>query len=261
MESHIWQQIPSIRCEASSKKGVFKLIAKTPFGIECRIAKAWSSTAHKRLLYAKCMTSSSQERFDHNIDLFYQWSKMNNGLRLKRKVFGGLALEGSILLEFSCGSDFNSKQINANRLKSVVSCDFDPTAIHIAKTKNQSANINLVLADIRTQMSEGQYEDIVWDVGIRHFTLEEIASIISNIKQRLTANCILSGYTVLERANGVVDEHHEREFKDIADLKKFLSPYFKNVKVFETIYPSRHHLYFWASDDIILFDGNSAHRT
>lgn len=38
------------------------------------------------------------------------------------------------------------------------------------------------------------------------------------------------------------------------DLLKILAPYFANVKVFETIYPGRHNLYFYASDGIVPFD-------
>ena len=261
MEVDTQQTIKPMQFEASSKKGILKRVAETLFGIECRIVKAWASSAHKRLLYAQWMMAPSPEWFDHNIDLFYQWSKTNNGLWVERGVFGGLALKGGNLLELSCGDGFNSKHFYAHRSKSVVACDFDPTAIHTAKTKNQSANIKFVLADIRTQMPEGQYENIVWDAAIEHFTPDEIASIMSNIKKRLTSNGVLSGYTVVERADGVIDEHHEREFKDMADLKQFLTPHFKNVKVFETIYPSRHNLYFWASDDVIPFDGNWAHCT
>jgi hypothetical protein len=43
------------------------------------------------------------------------------------------------------------------------------------------------------------------------------------------------------------------------DLKRFLSPHFRNVKVFETIFPSRHNLYFWASDGALPFDAGWPH--
>jgi hypothetical protein len=47
--------------------------------------------------------------------------------------------------------------------------------------------------------------------------------------------------------------HHEYEFKSKEDLTRFFYPHFKNVKVFETLYPDRHNLYFWASDGIVPF--------
>ncbi len=43
------------------------------------------------------------------------------------------------------------------------------------------------------------------------------------------------------------------------DLKRFLTPHFKNVRVFETIYPERHNLYFWASDAVIPFASDWPH--
>ena len=106
-------------------------------------------------------------------------------------------------------------------------------------------------------MPEGKYENIAWDAAIEHFTPEEISSIMTNIKERLTNDGIFSGYTIVEKDDGTKHIHqHEYEFKDMEDLKSFLTPHFKNVKVFETIYPDRHNLYFWASDEVIPFDKN-----
>lgn len=63
----------------------------------------------------------------------------------------------------------------------------------------------------------------------------------------------------MERSEGKSLDQHEYEFKSMADLKRFFTPYFKNVIVFETIYPLRHNLYFWASDGIIPFSNNWEH--
>jgi len=95
-------------------------------------------------------------------------------------------------------------------------------------------------------------------MAMEHFTPEEITSLMINIKERLSKkNGIYSGTTMVEKADGRKSlEQHEYEFKSKADLKRFLDPYFKNVIVFETIYPSRHNLYFWASDAIIPFSNS-----
>jgi hypothetical protein len=109
-------------------------------------------------------------------------------------------------------------------------------------------------------MPEGKFENIIWDAAIEHFTPEEISSIMVNIKSRLTADGVLSGYTIVEKDDGVKHIHqHEYEFRDMADLKRFLNPHFKNIRVFETIYPSRHNLYFWASESTIPFDSKWIH--
>jgi len=246
--------------EIIPKKGAIKLIAEFLFEVECRLTRAWASAAHKRLLKAQWSLNPQPEWFDHSIDLFYKWQKTNNSLWLERGVYGGLALKGKSLLELSCGDGFNSKHFYAHRSKNVVACDFDPTAIATATKKNQASNIKYLLADIRKEMPEGKYENICWDAAIEHFTPDEIGSIMANIKDRLTSDGILSGYTIAEKADGQKQHTlHEYEFNDMKDLKRFLTPHFKNVRVFETIYPNRHNLYFWASDETLPFDKNWAH--
>jgi len=156
------------------------------------------------------------------------------------------------VLEVVCGDGFNAKHFYSHRSKEVIACDFDPTAIMTAQTKNPAANITYILVDIRTNMSDDCFGNIVWDAAIEHFTPEEIASIMQNIKRRLMPDRIISGYTLVERHHGKKQLHqHEYEFKDMHELKRFLTPHFKHVRVSETIYPSRHNLYFWTSDATI----------
>jgi hypothetical protein len=112
-----------------------------------------------------------------------------------------------------------------------------------------------VLADIRTNMPQGAFDNVVWDAAIEHFTEEETAGILSGIKTRLADGGILSGYTLVEKQDGTKSlDQHEYEFKSKEDLLRILTPHFANVTVFETKYPSRHNLYFWASDAGVPFD-------
>ena len=246
--------------EIFPRKGVIKIIAEYLFEFECRLARAWASASHKRLFMAQWTLKPAPEWFDHHIDLFYQWQKTNNSLWVERGVFGSLALKGESILELSCGDGFNAKHFYSCRSKNVVACDFDPTAINTATKKNQSSNITYVLADIRTEMPDGKYENICWDASIEHFTPSEITSIMANIKDRLTTDGVLSGYTLVERVDKTKQHTlHEYEFKDMSDLKRFLTPHFLNVRVFETIYPDRHNLYFWASDETLPFDKDWTH--
>jgi cyclopropane fatty-acyl-phospholipid synthase-like methyltransferase len=116
-------------------------------------------------------------------------------------------------------------------------------------------NIDYRLCDIRTQIPEGQYDNIVWDAAIEHFTELEIDAILSDIKARLKTDGVLSGYTLCEKEGGQKHlTHHEYEFKSKEDLRRFFEPHFSNVKVFETIYPTRHNLYFYASNAVVPFD-------
>lgn len=137
---------------------------------------------------------------------------------LERGVFGSLALKEGSLLELSCGDGFNAKNFYSLRSKQIVACDFDPKAIKTAKTKNNAPNIDFVLADIRKDMPQGEYENVVWDAAIEHFTEEEIDTIFKDITYRLTEDGILSGYRIVERQDGIKSlDEHEYEFKSKED--------------------------------------------
>ena len=237
-------------------KPMFEMLAQ----IECRIAATWASNAHKRLMAVQWEIPPHPEHFDHNIDLFYQWTSTRNSLWLERGAFGSLALKGGSLLELSCGDGFNAKNFYSLRSSSVIACDFDPKAIRTANNKNKAPNINFVLADIRTDMPQGVFENIVWDAAIEHFTEEEIDKILKDIKDRLTDDGVLSGYTLVEKQDGTKSlDEHEYEFKNKEDLMRFFTPHFKNVTVFETLYPTRHNLYFWASNGNLPFSSEWTH--
>lgn len=223
---------------------------------ECAIAARWASSAHRRLMVVQWTLPPEPEFFDHHIDLFYNWLATRNSLCWERGVFSSLALHGGGVLELACGDGFNARNFYSLRSAHVVACDFDPKAIAIAKRKNSTPNVKYVLADIRTELPEGKFDNIIWDAAIEHFTLDEIAKILTDIKSRLTENGILSGYTIVERPNGKSLSHHEYEFKSKEDLLRFCTPHFKNVTVFETIYPVRHNLYFWASDGVLPFSSD-----
>ncbi len=200
------------------------------------------------------------ESFDHRIDLFYQWEAVRNPQWVERGVYGALALRGGNVLELCCGDGFNARNFYSLTSKHVVACDFDPKILRVARRKNPAPNISYRLADIRLQMPEGQYENIVWDAAIEHFTEKEIEHIMRSIKSRLTRDGILSGFTVTERPDGKMQLiHHEYEFKNKEDLLRFFTPHFANVLVFETEYPGRHNLYFWASDSAIPFGNGWPH--
>jgi len=203
------------------------------------------------------------EWFDHYCDQFYQFRKLQNPLWLERGIFGLLAIkEEADVLELCCGDGYNAFHFYSIRSKSIISVDFDNNAIFHAEKYNKAKNVTYKLCDIRTGMPEGLFENIILDAAIEHFTEEEIDDLMKNIKVRLKEGGILSGYTIVENISGVKAlSHHEREFKSKEDLKSFFEPHFKNVKVFETIYPSRHNLYFYASDSILPFDNNWAHMT
>jgi SAM-dependent methyltransferase len=228
----------------------------------CTVTRSLAALAHKELMRIQWGYGPTPEHFDHHIDVFYAWLATRNSMGWERGVFSGLVLKGGDVLELACGDGFNARNFYSLRSKSVLACDFDPSAIRTAKRKNLADNVTFMLADIRTAMPAGIFENIIWDAAIEHFTPDEIGKVILSIKQRLPHDGILSGYTLVEAPDKQKAlSHHEYEFKSKEDLERFLTPHFHNVIVFETIYPVRHNLYFWASDGPLPFQAGWPHYT
>jgi SAM-dependent methyltransferase len=208
-------------------------------------------------------TPPQPEWYDHFGNQYFEFRETQNPLWAERGVFGLLAMkQGADVLEICCGDGYNAYHFYSIRAKAIIAVDFDKNAIPHAKKYNQAKNVEFRLCDIRYEMPEGIFDNIIWDAAIEHFTEEEIDKIMRNIKTRLRPNGVLTGYTIVELPTGEKSlTHHEREFKSKEDLKSFFEPHFKNVKVFETIYPSRHNLYFYASDGILPFDKDWEHLT
>jgi SAM-dependent methyltransferase len=225
------------------------------FSFEAAIAERWASGAYHRLFLAQWGLHPLPEFFEHKIGHYWLWQAKNSPYSVERGVFSLLAMKpGCSALELCCGDGFNAHYFYRARAGSMLCVDFDTKAITYAKRHFKSDSVRYQLADIRTQMPQGSFDNIIWDAAIEHFTEAEIADIMSNIKGRLGPGGILSGYTLVERADGKKSlHHHEYEFKSKEDLARFLTPHFRNVRVFETVYPDRHNLYFWASDSTIPF--------
>lgn len=140
----------------------------------------------------------------------------------------------------------------------VTSVDFDPVAIAHARANFHAPNVEYRCADIRTQMPDGEFDNVVWDAAIEHFTQAEITAILTNIKNRLARGGTLTGYTLAEKPTGKSLSHHEYEFHSKEELAAILKQFFDNVLVFENLssdhLEERRNLYFFASDGVLPFD-------
>ncbi|MET4801525.1 methyltransferase domain-containing protein [Bradyrhizobium sp. LB11.1] len=232
-----------------------KPLLEAIFSLEARLSERWTAAAHRRLFLAQWGLHPLPEFFEHKIGLYWSWEATNAPHWVERGIFSLLAMKpGCKALELCCGDGFNAHYFYRARVGSMVSVDFDPKAIAYANKHFRAPNIRYELADIRTNMPDGVFDNVVWDAAIEHFTETEITELMSSIKRRLTPEGILSGFTIVERLDGKKSlSHHEYEFKSKDDLARFLEPHFNNVNVFETVYPDRHNLYFWASDGAIPF--------
>lgn len=193
------------------------------------------------------------EWFDHYLDQHWQFSAKNNGLWAERGVFSRMVLKPNArMLEICCGDGFNARHFYSSKASSILALDFDKDAIPHAKRYNSAPNITYLQKDVREGLPAGPFDNIVWDAAIEHFTEAEIDGLLGEIVHLLGSDGILSGYTLTEAVNGKKSNAlHEYEFKDKEDLRRFFTPHFKFVRVWETIYPTRHNLYFVASQSPI----------
>lgn len=158
---------------------------------------------------------------------------------------------GGTILELCCGDGFYTRNFYSLLAKGIIAIDFDKKAIWLAKNKNYHPNIKYLLMDIRKEIPNGIFDNIIMDAALEHFTENEIFKLLDEIKKRLKPGAVFSGYTVVEKPSGIKQlDHHEYEFKNKEDLGRFLKKVFKYYLIFETIYPDRHNLYFYASDDL-----------
>jgi cyclopropane fatty-acyl-phospholipid synthase-like methyltransferase len=193
------------------------------------------------------------EWFDHFLDQHWQWSAKDNSLWVERGVFSRMLLKRkSRMLEICCGDGFNARHFYASAAASITAIDFDADAIPHARRFNSAPNVTFLQHDIRKGLPAGPFDNIVWDAAIEHFTEQEIDTLLKEIVALLGEAGVVSGYTLTERHDGRKSNAlHEYEFKDKEDLRRFFTPHFKHVRVWETIYPTRHNLYFAASQSPI----------
>ena len=225
----------------------------------CKDSRDFTAFLHSLKQEVDWVMPPSPEWFDHYCDQYFQFSAKRNSHWVERGVYSSLVLSPETnLLELCHGDGYNSYHFYSNRCKTVFALDFDKDAHSHAVEHHSLPNITYTLGDIRKDIPNQQFDAVIWDTAIEHFTEEEISSIMGTLKKVMSEGAILTGHTLKEEDDGSYHLHqHEREFKSKEDLAQFFEPYFKNVFVFETIHPDRHNYYFYASDSALPFDAES----
>jgi ubiquinone/menaquinone biosynthesis C-methylase UbiE len=226
-----------------------------------RILRNFLRLTHEAQFYAEWLVDHP-EYFEHQMDLHYKWHKTRSPHAIERGVFSSFALRNETpptgkTLDLCSGDGFFSYYFYSIRSESVIAIDFDSSAIEFAK-KNyfEAKNIQFIVGDIRKDIPDGPYDNIVWDASIDYFSKEEIQDIMVRIKAVLKTDGTLSGFSVVNPDYGA--KHlHKLEIQNESDLIDFFSPFFKNIDVFTTTYPDRKNLYFYASDRELPFKKNS----
>jgi len=210
---------------------------------------------HKWQMEMEWRVAPVPEWYDTFLGQYYRWREDRVSWIWDRGVYNVLTMApGARVLDLCCGGGFFTRYFYSGRAAEVIAVDFDPRAIAHARKYNAADNVRYELGDIRRSLPSGSYDNVVWDGAIEHFTEQEIAEILPGLRLRLTPGGTLSGYTVQEREGEAHHPDHEYEFKSKSDLARLLLRFFRNVLVFETIYPERHNLHFIASDGVLPFD-------
>jgi SAM-dependent methyltransferase len=245
---------------------LLKRLLEAVAALECRLSSAWADSAHRRLLTVQWMLPPQPINFDHQIDLFHGWRASRNPRWLERGVFSSLALRGGDVLELCCGDGFMARNFYSLRSSRVVAWDLDPAIIAVARRKNAGPNLTFVVADVRTQLPEGRFTNVIWDAGLEYLERAEIAQVVEGLRARLLPGGVFSGHTVVETpGEDKARTQHRHQFKSKEDLLAFLATSFANATVFEAPGEAPRALYFWASDGVVPFSPEWApachHRT
>jgi SAM-dependent methyltransferase len=222
-----------------------------------RRAASWT---HRWQFWLEWVLGPSPEWFDHYLDSHYSWTARGIPYPWERGIFNLLAMkQGCEALEICCGDGFNTHHFYACRAARIVAVDIDPVAVTHARCLHAAPHVTFAQCDIRDGLPSGIFDNVLWDAAIEHFTEHEIDTLIKAIRARLRPGGVLSGHTIRERESGKSHPDHEYEFRSKPDLLRFFEGRFKNVLVFETIYPDRHNFYFFASDGELPFSENWPH--
>lgn len=248
------------------KRLIKKLIAALlPVGLILalnRALRALASAAHHlQFLRQWRVAPGAPHSFDPFIDLYWRWNLSRNPMSWERGIFGLLAMKpGCRLLDLCCGEGFYTHRFYSGRAGSVIALDNNPKVISQAQRNFRAPNIEYRCGDIRTGMPAGRFDNVSWDAGIEYFTREEIGEILSAIKERLTPDGILNGYSVKvaddagQRVN-VLGQKFGAPSREA--LYEILGRHFENVTILRTAHADRYqeriNHYFFASDGPLPF--------
>ena len=231
------------------------------------VSRVAANRAHLLVFYLQWGLPPVPEWQDQFTTQYTLWEMLGQPFLAERGAMSLLAIpQDAVVLELCCGDGYYTHFFHAGRAKSVTAIDFDPTAIAYAKQYHRAANVAYLVRDIRKELPQGEYDAIIWNGAIEHFTPEEIQALLLELRTRLKPGGILAGYTIAAVGDTKQLSHHEYEFRSKEDLLRFFTPHFAHAAVYESVWANkpgivaatrRHNLYFFASDGSLPFGPGS----
>lgn len=136
--------------------------------------------------------------------------------------------EGDRLLDIGCGDGFFTRRFLSPRCSHVDAIDIEPSAIAEASATNNSPKITYHLLDaVKQPFPEKQYDAIVWDGALGHFSAETTHQMLQKIKDCLSPDGVFVGSESL----GIEGSDHLQFFNSLSDLGVLLEPYFHHIEL------------------------------
>jgi 2-polyprenyl-3-methyl-5-hydroxy-6-metoxy-1,4-benzoquinol methylase len=136
--------------------------------------------------------------------------------------------DGDRLLDIGCGDGFFTKRFFSARCAHIDAIDIEPSAIAEAQAVNNSPKINYQILDAVNQPFPGdQYDVIVWDGALGHFSADTTHRMLEKIQKHLKADGVFVGSESL----GIEGSDHLQYFNSLDDLQKIFEPYFRHVEL------------------------------
>jgi ubiquinone/menaquinone biosynthesis C-methylase UbiE len=134
--------------------------------------------------------------------------------------------EGDRVLDIGCGDGFFTRRFYCDRASRIDAIDIEPSAISHAERYHAHPKINYVETDaVSKPFPASQYDAIVWNGALGHFSEADTATMLQKIRASLTP----SGVFVGSESLGVEGHDHYQYFADEPTVQKLFSPYFRYV--------------------------------
>lgn len=135
---------------------------------------------------------------------------------------------GDSLLDIGCGDGFFTKTFFSNDCARIDALDIEPSAVAAARRMNPAPNIDYQLRDaVRDPFPRQNYDVIVWDGAVGHFSADDLETMLSKIAQALAPDGIFVGSETLGREG----HDHLQFFPDAASMAALFKPFFPVVRI------------------------------
>jgi 2-polyprenyl-3-methyl-5-hydroxy-6-metoxy-1,4-benzoquinol methylase len=151
-----------------------------------------------------------------------------------RGVFSSEVINnGDKILDIGCGDGFFTMRFFSERASRIDALDVEPSAIKTAETYNRATNVHYFLLDAVLQdFPSNNYNVVVWDGAIGHFSIGDIKRVLKKIVEALSPDGIFVGSESL----GHEGADHLTVFETMEDVVSLLKLFFQSIQLRQVDY-------------------------